>query len=93
MKRQFLFPPGAFPAAANSPLSLWRVVHLRRLDLTLAIYRTCTLLEKQRLWPQARNALSEGPRKRISSLQKLQRPLSHLLGLLKRRPVRRGALK
>ena len=93
MKRRFLFPPGAFPDAANSQLSLWRVVHLRRLDLILAIYRTCTLLEKQRLWPQARNALTEGLRKRTGSLEKFQRPLSHLLALLKRRPVRRGALK
>ena len=93
MKRRFPFPPGAFPVAANSPLSLWRVVHLRRLDLTLAIYRTCPLLEKQRLWPQARNALTEGLRKRTGSLEKFQRPLSHLLALLKWRPVRPGALK
>ena len=93
MKRRFLFPPGAFPVAANAPLSLWRVMHLRRLDLILAIYRTCTLLEKQRLWPQARNALTEGLRKRTGSLAKFQRPLSHLLGLLQQRPVRPGALK
>jgi len=67
-----------------SRLSLWRVVHLRRLDLTLAIYGTFTLLAKQRLWPKARQALTEGPRKRTYSLEKLKRPFSHLLNCLRR---------
>jgi len=76
-----------------SRLSLWRVVHLRRLDLTLAIYGTLTLLDKQRLWPKARNALTEGPRKRTYSLEKFQHPLSHLMNcLLNLRPVPQGAL-
>ena len=93
MRRRFLFPPGEFPAAAVSRLSLWRVVHLRRLDLTLAIYGTLTLWKKQRLWPKARNALTEGTRKRTYSLEKFKHPLSHLINrLLKLRPVRQGAL-
>jgi len=76
-----------------SRLSLWRVVHLRRLDLTLAIYGTLTLWKKQRLWPKARNALTEGTRKRTYSLEKFKHPLSHLINrLLKLRPVRQGAL-
>jgi hypothetical protein len=92
MRRRFLFPPGEFPAAVVSRLSLWRVMHLRRLDLTLAIYGTFTLLEKQRLWPKARQALTEGPRKRIYSLHKFQYPLAHLMRrLLKLR--HRGLLK
>ena len=73
-----------------SRLSLWRVVHLRRLDLTLAIYGTLTLLHKQRLWPKARNALTEGARKRTYALEKFKHPLSHLINrLLKLRPVRK----
>ena len=68
-------------------------MHLRRLDLTLAIYGTLTLLHKQRLWPKARNALTEGARKRTYALEKFKRPLSHLMNrLLKVRPVRQGAL-
>ena len=68
-------------------------MHLRRLDLTIAIYGTFTLLDKQRLWPKARNALIEGTRKRTYALEKFKRPLSHLMNrLLKRRPVRQGAL-
>ncbi len=93
MRRRFLFPPGEFPAAVVSRLSLWRVVHLRRLDLTIAIYGTFTLLKKQRLWPKARNALTEGPRKRTYSLEKFKQPLSHLMSrLLKLRPVRHGSI-
>ena len=93
MRRRFLFPPGEFPAAAVSRLSLWRVVHLRRLDLTLAIYGTLTLWKKQRLWPKARQALTEGPRKRTYSLEKFKHPLSHLLSHLRKLPpVRQGAL-
>ena len=64
-------------------------MHLRRLDLTIAIYGTLTLMNKQRLWPKARNALMEGTRKRTYSLEKLKHPLSHLMNrLLKLRPVR-----
>jgi len=82
MRRRSLFPPGECPAAVASRLSLWRVVHLRRLDLTLAIYGTFTLLAKQRLWPKARQALTEGPRKRTYSLEKLQRPFARLMSRL-----------
>jgi hypothetical protein len=72
-----------------SRLSPWRVVHLRRLDLTIAIYGALTLLDKQRLWPKARNALIEGARKRTYALEQFKRPLSHLVNrLLKLRPVR-----
>src|SRR5206468_12181548 len=93
MRRRFLFPPGAFPDAVVSRLSLWRVVHLRRLDLTLAIYGTCTLLQKQRLWPKARNALTEATRNRTYSLKKFRHPLSHLINrLLNLPPVRHGTL-
>ena len=79
MRRRSHFPPGECPAAVWSRLSLWRVVHLRRLDLTLAIYGTFTLLTKQRLWPKARQALTEGPRKRTYSLEKLQPPVTRLM--------------
>ncbi len=76
-----------------SRLSLWRVVQLRRLDLTIAIYGTLTLLDKQRLWPKARNALIEGARKRTYALEKFKQPLSHVINrLLKVRPVRQGGL-
>ena len=85
MRRPSHFPPGECPAAVWSRLSLWRVVHLRRLDLTLAIYGTFTLLTKQRLWPKARQALTEGPRKRTYSLEKLQRPFSRLMSRLLKR--------
>jgi len=68
-------------------------VHLRRLDLTIAIYGTLTLMDKQQLWPKARNALTEGARKRTYALEKFKQPLSHLMNrLLKLRPVRQGAL-
>ena len=68
-------------------------MHLRRLDLTIAIYGTFTLLDKQRLWPKARQALTEGTRKRTYALEKLKHPLSHLMNrLLKLRPVRQGGL-
>ena len=78
MRRRFLFPPGEFPDAVVLRLSLWRVVQLRRLDLTIAIYGTFTLLAKQRLWPKARQALTEGSRKRTYALEKFKHPLSHL---------------
>jgi hypothetical protein len=84
MRRRWHFPPGECPDAVASRLSLWRVVHLRRLDLTIAIYGTFTLLAKQRLWPKARQALTEGPRKRTYSLEKLKRPFSHLMKRLLR---------
>jgi hypothetical protein len=57
-------------------------VQLRRLDLTLAIYGTLTLLDKQRLWPKARHALIEGARKRTYALEKFKQPLSHLINRL-----------
>jgi hypothetical protein len=79
MRRRSHFPPGECPDAVGSRLSLWRVVHLRRLDLTLAIYGTFTLLAKQHLWPKARQALTEGPRKRTYSLEKLKSPFSRLM--------------
>lgn len=77
-----LFPPGEFPAAVVARLSLWRLVHLRRLDLILAIYGTLALTAKQRLWPKARQALTEAPRKRLSSLERFQSPLSKLMNTL-----------
>jgi hypothetical protein len=62
-------------------------VHLRRLDLTIAIYGTLTLMKKQRLWPKARQALTEGTRKRTYALEKLKHPLSRVMNrLLKLRP-------
>jgi hypothetical protein len=62
-------------------------VHLRRLDLTIAIYGTLTLMKKQRLWPKARQALKEGTRKRTYALEKLKHPLSRVMNrLLKLRP-------
>lgn len=85
MRRQSHFPPGECPAAGAWRLSLWRVVHLRRLDLTIAIYGTFTLSTKQRLWPKARQALTEGTRKRTYSLEKLKRPFSHLMNRLLKR--------
>jgi hypothetical protein len=85
MRRRSHFPPGECPDVVGLRLSLWRVVHLRRLDLTLAIYGTFTLLAKQRLWPKARQALTEGPRKRTYSLEKLKRPFSRLMSRLGKR--------
>jgi hypothetical protein len=82
MRRRFLFPPGEFPDAVAPRLSLWRVVQLRRLDLTLAIYGTFPLLAKQYLWPKARQALTEAPRKRTYALEKFQHPLSQLMNRL-----------
>lgn len=79
MRRRFLFPPGEFPAAAAVRLSLWRLVHLRRLDLTLAIYGRFALSVKQRLWPKARQALSEAPRQRVYRAEKFQPPLAQLM--------------
>ena len=91
MRKRWHFPPGEFPAAVVLRLSLWRVVQLRRLDLTLAIYGTCDLPAKQRLWPKARQALTEAPRKRIYSLEKFQQPLSQLMNrLLIAQRVRQG---
>jgi len=82
MRRRLHFPPGEFPAAVAVRLSLWRLVHLRRLDLTLAIYGTFALAAKQRLWPKARQALREAPRRRTYSLEKFQQPLSQLMNRL-----------
>jgi hypothetical protein len=79
MKRRFLFPPGEFPAAVVPRLSLWRLMHLRRLDLTLAIYGRFALSVKQRLWPKARQALTEAPRKRIYRLGKFQQSISEIM--------------
>jgi hypothetical protein len=76
MRRRFHFPPGEFPDAVVLRLSQWRVVQLHRLDLVLAIYGTVVLLAKQRLLPKARRALTEPPRKRNYSLEKLQPRLS-----------------
>ena len=83
MRRRFHFPPGEFPDAVLLRLSQWRVVHLHRLNLVLAIYGTVALLAKQRLWPKARRALTEAPRKRTYSLEKLQPPLSKLMNRLR----------
>ena|SRR5208337_4155069 len=92
MKRRWLFPPGEFPAAVAERLSLWRLVHLRRLDLTLAIYGSLALSAKQRLWPKARQALTEAPRKRAYRAEKFQPPLSQLMNrLLMAQRVRSGA--
>src|SRR5271157_323173 len=89
MRRRFHFPPGGFPAAVAVRLSLWRVVQMRRLDLTLAIYGTLALSAKQRLWPKARQALTEAPRKRMYSSEKFSQPLSQLMNrLLNAQPVR-----
>ncbi len=92
MRRRWHFPPGEFPAAVGVRLSLWRLVHLRRLDLTLAIYGTFALSAKQHLWPKARQALTEAPRKRVYCLEKFQQPLSQLMNrLLIAQQVRQGA--
>ena len=92
MRRRFHFPPGEFPAAVAVRHRLWRLVHLRRLDLTLAIYGSLALAAKQRLWPKARQALTEAPRKRLYRLDKLQQPLSQLMHrLLSAQRVRQGA--
>src|SRR5271157_2733470 len=92
MRRRSLFPPGEFPAAAVQRLSLWRLVHLRRLDLTLAIYGRFALSVKQRLWPKARQALTEGPRKRLYRLGEFQQSLAELMNrLLMAQPAHQGA--
>jgi hypothetical protein len=92
MRRRFHFPPGEFPDAVVLRLSQWRLVQVRRLDLILAIYGTVALLAKQRLWPKARRALTEAPRKRIYSLEKFRQPLSKLMNrLLIAQRVRQGA--
>jgi hypothetical protein len=50
------------------------------------------LLAKQRLLPKARRALTEAPRKRTYSLEKLQPPLSKLMNrLLIAQQARQGA--
>lgn len=92
MRRRFLFPPGEFLAAAPGRLSLWRLVQLRRLDLILAIYGTFALPVKQRLWPKARQALQEAPRKRLYALEKFQPSFSELRNrLLLAQRLRQGA--
>ncbi len=92
MRRRFHFPPGEFPDAAVWRLSQWRLVQLHRLNLVLAIYGTIALLTKQRLLPKARRALTEAPRKRTYTLEKLQTPLSKLMNrLLIAQQIRQGA--
>ncbi len=92
MRRRWHFPPGEFPAAVVPRLSLWRLVHLRRLDLTLAIYGRFALSVKQRLWPKARQALTEAPRKRAYRGEKFQPPLTQLMNrLLIAQRIRQGA--
>jgi len=83
MRRRSLFPPGEFPAAVALRFSLWRLVHLRRLDLTLAIYGRLALSAKQRLWPKARQALTESPRQRLYRRERLQPPLRELMHRLR----------
>jgi len=86
------FSPWEFPDAVVLRLSQWRLVQLHRLDLVLAIYGTIALLAKQRLLPKARRALTEAPRKRTYSLEKLQPPLSKLMNrLLIAQQARQGA--
>jgi len=92
MRRRSLFPPGEFSAAVAPRPSLWRLVHLRRLDLTLAIYGRFALAVKQRLWPKARQALTEAPRKRVHRLEKFQRSVAELMNRLRlTQPVHQGA--
>jgi len=92
MRRRSLFPPGEFPAAVAERPSLWRLVHLRRLDLTLAIYGRFALSVKQRLWPKARQALTEAPRKRVYRLEKFQRSVAEFMNrLLITQPAHQGA--
>ena len=83
MRRRSLFPPGEFPAAVAPRPSLWRLVHLRRLDLTLAIYGRFALAVKQRLWPKARQALTEAPRKRLYRLGRFQASITELMNRLR----------
>ena len=92
MRRRSLFPPGEFPAAVAARPSLWRIVHLRRLDLTLAIYGRFALSVKQRLWPKVRQALTEAPRKRVYHLEKFQRSVAEFMNpLLIAQPAYQGA--
>jgi hypothetical protein len=91
MRRRLHFPPGEFPAAVVLRLSQWRLVQLHRLNLVLAIYGTVALLAKQRLLPKARPALTEAPRKRTCSLEKLKPPLTKVMKRLLRQQVRQGA--
>jgi hypothetical protein len=92
MRRRFHFPPGEFPDAVAVRLSLWRLVHLRRLDLTLAIYGRFALSVKQRLWPKARQALTEAPRKRCYRLENFQRSVAEFMNRLRlAQPVHQGA--
>jgi hypothetical protein len=92
MRRRSHFPPGEFPAAVAARPSLWRLVHLRRLDLTLAIYGRFALALKQRLWPKARQALTEAPRKRVYRLEQFQHSASVLMKrLLMAQPDHQGA--
>ena len=93
MRRRWHFPPGEFPAAAAPRLSLWRIVHLRRLDLTLAVYGHASLTVKQRLWPKARQALTEAPRKRTYARESFQPRLGQLMDRLRATPhARLGGL-
>ena len=68
------------------------MVHLRRLDLTLAIYGRLALSVKQRLWPQARQALTEAPRKRVYRAETFYHSVSELMHRLHiAQHVRQGA--
>lgn len=91
MRRLSHFPPGEFPAAVVQRLSLWRVVHLRRLDLTLAIYGCFALSVKQRLWPKARQALAEATRKRSYDAEKFQSLTQLMNRLLSAQHAHQGA--
>ena len=58
------FSPWGVPRAANGPPSLWRQMHLCRIDLTLAVYGGLSLHQRQQFWNLAVQALSEGRRKK-----------------------------
>jgi hypothetical protein len=66
-------------------------MHLRRLDLTLAIYGTLSLSMKQQLGPKARQALTEAPRKRPYRLEEFQPSLSQIMKRLEAKQLRQGA--
>lgn len=86
MRKRWHFPPGELRAADTVRLSLWRLVHLRRLDLILAIYGKLALSAKQRLWPKARHALTEAPRERAEPADKLRQQFSQLMNRLQLAP-------
>ena len=61
-------------------------MHLRRLDLTVAIDGRLALAVKQRRWPQARQALTAPPRQRLYRGEMLQPPLRELMYRLRFAP-------